>query len=818
LISEYHQILLLFVRKNAKKVRFLSYPTLLITTIVAILYSPIFLFPMTMLFEDESALFLGIYNAEASSASSSSSIMQYGFINKWNNQFNRPSDISIDPTGQFVYVADTGNNRIQKFDSNGYVQNATALSTVGSFGSGLPQFNFPLGIAVDPTGRSVYVADTGNNRIQKLTGPLDDAHVVAWGSFGHENGAFFYPADIAVDSLGYVYVADTRNNRIQKFDSNGGFNTTWGSFGNTTSNGQFNFPLGIAVDPTGRSVYVADTGNNRIQKFHGNGTFITAWGSLGHENGKLSSPVSIDIDRTGKFLYVSDARNHRIQKFTENGAFITSWGSRCDLSTNFGCQDPDGSSGPRSLGDGQFSEPLGIALDPTGTFLNVIDSRNNRTQVFTPDIFNSTVTIGQSGNESWGYPALAESGNNVYVVWQGGKNSSAGENNDIFFRKSDDYGRNFGPTINLSNNTGASERPWITANGSNVYVAWKDDSIEPFPDIYFTRSTDAGATFEPPERLSNMGQYMAENVQVAVSGNNVFVVWNEYTDLFPEVTADIFFRKSDDYGRNFGPTINLSSNSGNSWFPQIAVAAGNVFVTWPDNQTNGNWEVFFTRSTDAGATFESTHNLSNNSGSLGPPRMVASGSDVYVSWRDNSFSASFDVLFIKSSDGGATFSNITNLSKSPGTSDDPEIASSGDGNVFVVWENTGPGNFDIFLAKSRDRGQTFDNSTNMSIDRPYSLFSKIAVGYNNTINLVWLADPPPGNWEIFYARGYDSGNLFDSAIDLSNSPRTSHHVQIITSSSSNNTYAIWDDASNNPSLWGETISGNNQISFRASNY
>jgi hypothetical protein len=198
--------------------------------------------------------------------------------------------------------------------------------------------------------------------------------------------------------------------------------------------------------------------------------------------------------------------------------------------------------------------------------------------------------------------------------------------------------------------------------------------------------------------------------------------------------------------------------------------------------------------------------------------MVASGSDVYVSWRDNSFSASFDVLFIKSSNGGATFSNITNLSKSPGTSDDPEIASSGDGNVFVVWENTGPGNFDIFLAKSRDRGQTFDNSTNVSIDRPYSLFSKIAVGYNNTINLVWLADPPRGNWEIFYARGYDSGNLFDSAIDLSNSPRTSHHVQIITSSSSNNTYAVWDDASNNPSLWGETISGNNQISFRASNY
>jgi hypothetical protein len=191
---------------------------------------------------------------------------------------------------------------------------------------------------------------------------------------------------------------------------------------------------------------------------------------------------------------------------------------------------------------------------------------------------------------------------------------------------------------------------------------------------------------------------------------------------------------------------------------------------------------------------------------------------VYVIWEDESFSFYSNILFTKSNDGGATFSNVTNLSKSRGLSWNAEIASSGDGNVFVVWEDNGPG-LDLQLAKSRDRGQTFDNSTNMGTDEPDSHFPKIALGYNNTINLAWVGRGIAADEaETFYARGYDSGNFFDSAIDLSNSPqRTSHHVQIITSSSSNNTYAIWDDASD-ASLWEDFVSENNKIIFRASNY
>jgi hypothetical protein len=139
-----------------------------------------------------------------------------------------------------------------------------------------------------------------------------------------------------------------------------------------------------------------------------------------------------------------------------------------------------------------------------------------------------------------------------------------------------------------------------------------------------------------------------------VSGNNVFVVWNEYTNLFPPVIADIFL----------------------------------------------------TRSTDSGATFESVQNLSNNSGHSGTPKMLASGTNLYLTWRDNTGTGSlFDVLFIRSTGSGATFSNVTNVSNSAGQSDEPQIAASEEGNVFLVWDDESPGNSDVFLARSKDRGE-----------------------------------------------------------------------------------------------------------------
>ncbi len=131
----------------------------------------------------------------------------------------------------------------------------------GSTGTGDGQFDQIYGVAVDSSG-NVYVADTYNHRIQKFDS--NGNFITKWGSAGDGDGQFDRPYGIAVDSFGYVYVSNFGHHRIQKFDSNGNFITKWGS--NGTGDGQFQGPYGIALDSSG-NVYIADYGNDRIQKF-----------------------------------------------------------------------------------------------------------------------------------------------------------------------------------------------------------------------------------------------------------------------------------------------------------------------------------------------------------------------------------------------------------------------------------------------------------------------------------------------------------------------------------------------------------------------
>jgi len=208
------------------------------------------------------------------------------------------------------------------------IRYSTAVVTAANFGSATQAANLPIpstagtGETFTVTGltgnTTYYFAQKTADEVANWSGLSNVANATTppqfltkWGSPGTGIGQFEYPVGIAVDGSGNVYVTDRDINRIQKFDGNGTFLWMWGSQG--TADGQLKGPRGIAVDGSG-NVYVADAQNQRIQKFDGTGTFLTKWGSQGTGDGQFILPLGIAIDGSDN-IYVVDRANNRIQKF-----------------------------------------------------------------------------------------------------------------------------------------------------------------------------------------------------------------------------------------------------------------------------------------------------------------------------------------------------------------------------------------------------------------------------------------------------------------------------------------------------------------------
>ena len=243
-----------------------------------------------------------------------------------------PDGIAVDRNG-VVYVSDPWNHRVQVFTSDGrYLREWEHLAKpCGQFDTPAAialckrgYLNGPSGIAVDRNG-SVLVVSGGLTSplrgffVQKFTANED--FVRMWGTDGFGPGQFETPTGIAVDEDGNVYVADSGNNRVQKFSSTGRYIRQWGSMGDGLLRG----PTDVAVDPQG-TVYVVDSRNRKVQKFSSTGAFLGKWGSPDRSprgEGSFQHPGQIAVDREGR-VYVGDLGDE-IQIFARDGTFITQW-------------------------------------------------------------------------------------------------------------------------------------------------------------------------------------------------------------------------------------------------------------------------------------------------------------------------------------------------------------------------------------------------------------------------------------------------------------------------------------------------------------
>ena len=245
-------------------------------------------------------------------------VKTYGSGGDQDGQFKNPGGVVLgsENTRDTVIVADTINSRIQVF----YADDGSFIRKWGTEGSGNTELSAPEGIARDSAG-NVWVADTGNNRIKRF----DGQGVVngGWGESGSAAGQFNAPNDVAIGpgAQGKVYVADTGNNRIQVFNAGTGqHEETWGgALG--SGDKEFDRPEAITTDANG-NVYVADTGNHRVQVFDAGGTFLRKFGSHKEGDDDVWDPAGIAVNPAGNVIVANHGLIESIVEFGPTGTFI----------------------------------------------------------------------------------------------------------------------------------------------------------------------------------------------------------------------------------------------------------------------------------------------------------------------------------------------------------------------------------------------------------------------------------------------------------------------------------------------------------------
>ena len=340
---------------------------------------------------------------------------------------NQPAGVAVAADGS-VLVADTNNDRVRRIAPDGSVTTIAGTTSGGYNGDNIvatsAQLHAPTGVAGTPDG-GVLIADQGNHRIRRVSpaGVISTVAGTGAGRFGGDGGPataaqLRAPASVATLPGGTFLVADTGNDRIRKVTADGTISTVAGTGasgfsgdGGPATSAALRGPEDVAPTGEGSAFLIADTGSQRIRRVAPDGTITTVAGNgVNNRNGdggaataaNLSFPTGVTPTGGGGFL-IADQGNDRVRRVTPDGVITTVAGTG---STGFG-----GDGGPAAAA--LLNHPADLAVDSADTFV-VADQRNHRvrrvdapylTGAVDPANGNGITPTGADGDKAAGKPS-----------------------------------------------------------------------------------------------------------------------------------------------------------------------------------------------------------------------------------------------------------------------------------------------------------------------------------------------------------------------------------------------------------------------------
>lgn len=289
----------------------------------------------------------------------------------------------------------------------------------------------------------------------------------------------------------------------------------------------------------------------------------------------------------------------------------------------------------------------------------------------------------------------------------------------------------------------------IASNGDTVHVVFNDKRDGNY-EIYYKRSTNGGNDWLDDFRLTNsIGHSVSSSI--AVEGLYVHVAWCDWRDGNPE----IYYKRSTDAGNTWESDVRLTVNSAESYSPCIAVYNSIIHVMW-DDKRDGNTQIYYKRSSNNGVTWESDVRITNVTFDSFSASVFAIGQFVHVAWVDNR-DGNAEIYYKRSSNTGIIWDTDKRLTNFSAISYNPSISVSNE-LVGIVWYDSRNTTEEIYYKASTNTGITWSSDIRLTNNNWQSLNPCIRISGNN-IHVFWTEEINHG--EVFYKRSTNQGLSWD---------------------------------------------------------